>query len=128
MDRQARVGLFAIIGLIAAFAIFYVLSDLGTRTRGYKVGVRFPSAAGLHRAATVSLSGVPIGVVDSVTLLPDYSTDVIMAINPGYGIPANSRFLIQAPLTGEPSVLIQPPRGNVEPAPTLPPEVLPLAE
>jgi ABC-type transporter Mla subunit MlaD len=128
MDRQARVGLFAIIGLIAIFAVFYVLSDLGARTRGYKVGVRFPSAAGLHRSAYVYLSGVPIGVVDSVVLQADYTTDVIMAINPGYGIPANSRFLIQAPLTGEPSVLIQPPPPGAAPAPTLPPEVLPLAE
>jgi ABC-type transporter Mla subunit MlaD len=128
MDRQARVGLFAIIGLVAIFAVFYVLSDLGARTRGYKVGVRFPSAAGLHRSAYVYLSGVPIGVVDNVTLEADYTTDVIMAINPGYGIPANSRFLIQAPLTGEPSVLIEPPKAGVEAAPTLPPEVLPLAE
>jgi ABC-type transporter Mla subunit MlaD len=112
--------------LIAIFAVFYVLSDLGARSRGYKVGVRFNSAAGLHRTAYVFLSGVPIGVVDNVELLPDYTTDVILAINPGYGIPANSRFLIQAPLTGEPSVLIQPPRDGVAPAPTLPPMVLPL--
>jgi ABC-type transporter Mla subunit MlaD len=128
MDRQARVGLFAIIGLIAVFAVFYVLSDLGARTRGYKIGVRFNSAAGLHRSAYVYLSGVPIGIVDDVTLLPDYTTDVIMAINPGYGIPSNARFLIQAPLTGEPSVLIQPPRPGVTAAPTLPPEVLSLDE
>jgi len=128
MDRQARVGLFAIVGLVAIFAVFYILSDLGARTRGYKVGVRFHSAAGLHRSAYVYLSGVPIGVVDSVVLEADYSTDVIMAINPGYGIPANSRFLIQAPLTGEPSVLIEPPATGVAAAPTLPPEVLPLAE
>jgi ABC-type transporter Mla subunit MlaD len=128
MNNQARVGLFAILGVVAVFAIFYVLSDLGTRTRGYKVGVRFPSAAGLHRGAIVSFSGVPIGVVDHVELEPDYTTDVVLAINPGYGIPANSRFLIQAPLTGEPSVLITPPRSGVAPAPTLPPDVLPLDE
>jgi ABC-type transporter Mla subunit MlaD len=128
MSKQARVGLFSLIGLVAVFVVFYVLSDLGARSRGYKVGVRFPSAAGLRRAATVSLSGVPIGVVDHVVLEPDYSTDVIMAISPGYGIPVGSRYLIQAPLTGEPSILIEPPRNGVAAEPTLPPEVLPLAE
>src|SRR5579871_2876824 len=100
MSKQAIVGLFTLLGLIAVFAVFYVLSDLGARNRGYKIGVHFPSASGLRRSATVSLSGVPVGVVDDVQLLPDYSTEVILAISPGYGIPVNSRFLIQAPLTG----------------------------
>src|ERR1700729_2705287 len=107
MSKQAQVGLFTLIGLVAVFFVFYVLSDLGARTRGYKVGVRFPSAAGLRRAATVSLSGVPIGVVDHVVLEPDYTTDVVMSISPGFGIPVGSRYLIQAPLTGEPSILIR---------------------
>ena len=110
MSKQAQVGLFTIVGLIGAFAIFYVLGDLGTRTRGYKIGVHFPSASGMHRAAEVSLSGVPIGAVDDVQLEPDYTTEVILAIKPGYEIPKNSRFLIIAPLTGEPAVVIQPPK------------------
>jgi ABC-type transporter Mla subunit MlaD len=118
MSKQAQVGLFTIVGLIGAFAIFYVLGDLGTRTRGYKIGVHFPSASGMHRAAEVSLSGVPIGAVDDVQLEPDYTTEVILAIKPGYEIPKNSRFLIIAPLTGEPAVVIQPPK--IAEAETLP--------
>jgi ABC-type transporter Mla subunit MlaD len=118
MSKQAQVGLFTIAGLIGAFAIFYVLGDLGTRTRGYKIGVHFPSASGIHRAAEVSLSGVPIGAVDDVQLEPDYTTEVILAIQPGYEIPKNSRFLIIAPLTGEPAVVIEPPK--IAEAETLP--------
>ena len=128
MSKQAQVGLFTILGLLAIFAVFFVLADFGTRARGYKIGVHFQGANGLRNAAVVYLSGVPIGAVDNIELLPDYSTDVIMAIRPGFDIPKNSRFIIQAPITGEPTVLIDPPRGVSSDVATLPREVLPLAD
>ncbi|MGP6159095.1 MAG: MlaD family protein [Vulcanimicrobiaceae bacterium] len=128
MTKQAQVGLFTLLGIVAVFAVFYVLADYGTRSRGYKIGVHFQSASGLRNAAIVYLSGVPVGAVDQIVLEPDYTTDVVLAIKPGYDIPRDSRFLIQAPLTGEPSVLIQPPRNAPGPLATLPHEVLPLEE
>lgn len=111
---------------MALFAVFYFLGDFWTRSRGYKVGAHFENAAGLHRAAGVSMSGVSIGAVDDVELEPDYSVDVILAIKPGFEIPKESKFLILAPLTGEPSVVIEPPRGTQ--LATLPHEILPLDE
>jgi len=128
MNKQAQVGLFTLVGFVALFAVFYVLSDLGTRTRGYKIGVHFAAASGLREAALVYLSGVPIGAVDSISLLKDYSTEVVMAIKPGFEIPKGSRFLIQAPLTGEPTVLIEPPSNVSENVATLPHEILPLED
>jgi len=128
MTKQAQVGLFTIVGFLAIFAVFYVLSDLGTRSRGYKIGVHFPAASGLREAALVYLSGVPIGAVDQITLLDDYSTEVVVAVKPDFEIPVGSRFLIQAPLTGEPSVLIEPPKGVLANVATLPHEVLPIAQ
>jgi ABC-type transporter Mla subunit MlaD len=124
MSKQGIVGLFVLAGVVAVFAVFYVLGDIGTRSRGYKIGVHFKSAEGLHRAAPVSLSGVLIGAIDDVQLEPDYSVDVILAINPDYEIPKGSAFEIAAPLTGEPSVVIQPPHGPT--VATLPHEILPL--
>jgi ABC-type transporter Mla subunit MlaD len=128
MNKQAQVGLFTILGLVAVFAVFFVLADLGTRTRGYKIGVHFQAASGLHSASIVYLSGVPIGAVDRITLLKDYTTEVIMAINPGFDIPENSRFLIQAPITGEPSVLIEAPANVSSTVATLPHDVLPIEQ
>jgi ABC-type transporter Mla subunit MlaD len=128
MNKQAQVGLFTILGLVAVFAVFFVLADFGTRARGYKVGVHFQAASGLRNAAIVYLSGVPIGAVDEITLLPDYTTEVILAIRPGFAIPRSSRFLIQAPITGEPTVLIEPPPNVSSSVATWPHEVLPLAE
>jgi methyl-accepting chemotaxis protein len=72
------------------------------------------------------LSGVPVGAVDQVYLQPDYTVDIIMAIKQGYEIPVGSRFLIQAPLTGEPSVIIAPPKDVSASVATLPHEVLPI--
>jgi len=128
MNKQAQVGLFTILGLIAVFAVFFVLADFGTRAQGYKVGVHFQAASGLRNAAIVYLSGVPIGAVDEITLLPDYTTEVVLSIRPGFAIPRSSRFLIQAPITGEPTVLIEPPANVSSSVATLPREVLPLAE
>ncbi len=124
MNKQAQVGLFAILGVVAVFAVFFVLSNFSARARGYKLGVHFQSASGLRQGAQVSLSGVPVGAVDAITLLPDYTTEVVMAIQSGYDIPVGSRFIIQAPITGEPVVLIDPPRNTGGPVVTLPREVL----
>jgi ABC-type transporter Mla subunit MlaD len=128
MNKQAQVGLFTLLGLVAVFAVFFVLADFGTRTRGYKIGVHFQAASGLRTSAIVYLSGVPIGAVDEIRLLRDYSTEVILAINPGFNIPLHSRFLIQAPITGEPTVLIQPPADVSSSVATLPHDVLPIEQ
>lgn len=109
MSRQAQLGLFAIVALVLLFGIFYIITDFGTRHSGYRVGVHFASAAGLPTGAQVFFSGVTVGTVDQVQLLADNSVDVILAIQSGINIPKDSKFLIQAPLTGTPNMLIVPP-------------------
>lgn len=138
MSRQAQLGLFAIIALVLLFGIFYVITDYGTRHSGYRIGVHFASAAGLPTGAQVFFSGVTVGTVDQVQLLPDNSVDVILAIQSGINIPKDSKFLIQAPLTGTPNMLIVPPvpkplpSGSaatpLPPEAILPHEVLPIAQ
>ena len=136
MSRQAQLGLFAVLALALLFGIFYVITDFGTRHSGYRIGVHFASAAGLPTGAQVFFSGVTVGTVDQIQLEPDNSVDVILAIQSGINIPRDSKFLIQAPLTGTPNMIIVPPvphplpRGyNATPLPQtaiLPKEVLPL--
>jgi phospholipid/cholesterol/gamma-HCH transport system substrate-binding protein len=127
MTRQAQVGAFAIIALLLLFGVFYVITDFGTRHTGYRIGVHFQSAAGLTPGALVYFSGVTVGSVDTIDLLPDNTVDVILAINRDIDIPAASRFVIEAPLTGSPSLVIVPPRAK-PPVPLLPRQVLPVAE
>ncbi|HEY1656148.1 MAG TPA: MlaD family protein [Candidatus Tumulicola sp.] len=128
MTRQAQVGAFAIVALLLLFGVFYVITDFGTRHTGYRIGVHFPSAAGLTPGALVYFSGVGVGSVDDIRLLPDNTVDVILAVNRDIDIPQASKFLIQAPLTGSPNVLIVPPRDVAPPVPLLPKQVLPVAE
>lgn len=140
MNRQAIVGLFTILGLIGLFAIFFVLTNIGTTGR-YKIGVHFKSAAGIHKGALVYESGVGIGVIDSLRLLPeDFTVDIIMSINNNVDIPRDAKFIIQAPLTGDATMEIVPrvpegrPAGVAAPTPApaavavLPHEVLPLEQ
>jgi ABC-type transporter Mla subunit MlaD len=109
MNRQAIVGVFTLVGLIALFAILLVIRNVGTGGR-YPIGIHFKSAAGLHRGALVYESGVVVGVVDETRLLPeDFTVEVILGINNNVDIPRDARFLIAAPLTGDATVEILPP-------------------
>jgi len=126
MTRQAQVGAFAIVALLLLFGVFYVITDFGTRHTGYRVGVHFQSASGLTPGALVYFSGVNVGSVDSIELLPDNSVDVILAVRNDIDIPAASRFLIQAPLAGSPSLVIVPPKGRT--TALLPRQVLPVEQ
>lgn len=128
MTRQAQVGAFAIVALLLLFGVFYVITDFGTRHTGYQIGVHFRSAAGLTRGALVYFSGVGIGSVDDIRLLPDNTVDVILAVNRNVDIPQASKFLIQAPLTGSPTLVIVPPRDVAPPIPLLPRQVLPVPQ
>ncbi len=134
MSKQAQVGAFALAAIALLFAFFYVITDFGTRHAGYRIGVHFRSAAGLHSGAQVFFSGVSVGTVESIKLLPDTTVDVILAIKPHVGgqavrIPSESKFLIQAPLTGDPSLLIVPPRPEPGEQPEIiAPGVMPISE
>jgi ABC-type transporter Mla subunit MlaD len=134
MSRQAWVGLFTLLGTFALIGIYWVLSGIGARTAGYKTAIRFDSAAGLRPGSQVYLSGVPIGIIDRIVLQRDYSADVILAVKSHVEIPRDSRFLIQAPLTGDPNLVIVPPRlkgatpEQLATLPTLPHEIRPYDE
>jgi len=131
MTKQAQVGLFAALAMLLLFGVFYVITDYGTRHSGYRMGVHFQSAAGLQSGSLVFFSGVTVGTVDSIILLPDNTVDVTMAVGQDVDIPRGSKFLIQAPLTGSPNLLVVPPKPGAFPVPTPSPwerQVLPIAD
>src|SRR5579862_4081644 len=125
MSKQAQVGAFALLALFLLFGVFYIITDFGTRHTGYKAGVHFQQAAGLHPGALIYFSGVPVGSIDDISLQPDNTVDAILAVNRDVDIPRNSKFVIQAPLTGDPSlVIVPPPPGHA--GPLLERQVLPV--
>jgi ABC-type transporter Mla subunit MlaD len=127
VSRQAIVGAFTIGALLALFAIFFVLANVGTQGR-YRVGIHFKSAQGLHKGALVYLSGVNIGIVDATILRPeDFTVEVLLAINNNADIPRDARYVVNNPITGDVTLEIVPPRNErgISLA-ILPREVLPL--
>lgn len=129
MSRQAIVGLFSIAAILALFSMFWFVKNLGNSIGGYHFAVHFPSAAGLSPGSQVFESGVPVGTVDEIRLdKNDFSVEIVMALKSGVDIPHDSTFLVQAPLTGNSSLVIIPPRREIAAgkAPTFyPHEILP---
>ncbi|MGD0051098.1 MAG: MlaD family protein [Vulcanimicrobiaceae bacterium] len=128
MSRQAYVGLFTVVALIALFSMFFVLENIGTQGR-YQTGIHFKAAAGLHKGALVYESGVVVGLVERTILEPDFTVDVIVSIDNNVDVPRNSRFLVQAPLTGDTTLEIVPLAAErAVAANLLPRQVLPIEE
>lgn len=127
MSRQAIVGAFTLVGIVALFAVYFVLSNLAARVSGYEIGVHFNSASGLTKGSIVYESGVQVGSVADIKMLPDYTVDVIMSIFSSARVPRKSEFVVSAPLTGSAVVTIVPPRRPEEQADLLR-TVLPVAE
>ncbi len=75
---EYSVGVFLLIGLIC---IGYLTIRLGKMEivggNYYKIKARFSSVAGLKKGATVEISGVQVGKVDSIQLDPEDSVAVV---------------------------------------------------
>lgn len=106
MSQQFKVGVFALLTVFGIFAVYYVLSNLGLRSRGYQIAVHFKNVAGLQEGSSVELSGVEVGIVDSVTLFPDQTAQVVATIRPGVVIYRGSRFAVATSLTGQTTLTI----------------------
>ncbi len=110
MSRNALVGLFSVVGIVAIFAVFIVLTGAAQSVLGYELPISFNNTAGLREGSQVFESGVAVGTVRKIELKPDYTALVIVGVRKGVPIPLDAHFLIQAPLTGDPTLLILPPR------------------
>ncbi|HEY1727573.1 MAG TPA: MlaD family protein [Candidatus Baltobacteraceae bacterium] len=126
MSRQAIVGAFTLLGLVAIFAVYFVLANFSARVNGYQTGIHFASAAGLTKGAIVYESGVQVGTVSEIQMLDDFTVDVVLQVASWVDIPRDSDFIISAPLTGSSTLTIVPPRKKKEQLALLPRYVLPI--
>ena len=89
MTTQMRVGIFTLLALAGVFAAYYFITNFALRHTGFQLGVHFHDVGGLQEGSTVLLSGVQVGQVTSVQLLPDQTVDVIAGLLdyplPGFG-------------------------------------------
>ena len=109
MSREARVGIFVLLGLIILTFFTFKVSKWGLiAEKGYPLTVDFDSAAGLEPKSDVKMAGVPIGKVEEIELVGNRAR-LVLRIHKGIRIPIDSVGTIQTQgLLGEKYVEILP--------------------
>ena len=87
VNVEIAVGLFLLAGILCLAVLSIRLGKLEL-TGGDTVPVtaRFSSVAGLKAGTDVEIAGVPVGKVDSISIV-EYQADVLMRIRKGIGLP-----------------------------------------
>jgi phospholipid/cholesterol/gamma-HCH transport system substrate-binding protein len=108
MSREARVGIFVVLGLVILTYFTFRVSKLGgIAGKGYSLTVDFETAAGLEPKANVKMAGVPIGKVEEIQLVGNRAR-LVLRVDKGIRIPVDSVASIQTQgLLGEKYVEIQ---------------------
>ncbi|MCR4308698.1 MAG: MCE family protein [Deltaproteobacteria bacterium] len=109
MSREARVGIFVLLGLIVLTFFTFRVSKWGLiAEKGYRLTVDFDTAAGLEPKSDVKMAGVPIGKVEEIQLVGNRAR-LVLRIQQGIRIPIDSVGTIQTQgLLGEKYVEILP--------------------
>ncbi len=109
MSREARVGIFVLLGLIVLTFFTFRVSKWGLiAEKGYRLTVDFDTAAGLEPKSDVKMAGVPIGKVEEIQLVGNRAR-LVLRIRQGIRIPIDSVGSIQTQgLLGEKYVEILP--------------------
>jgi phospholipid/cholesterol/gamma-HCH transport system substrate-binding protein len=109
MSREARVGIFVLLGLIVLTFFTFRVSKWGLiAEKGYRLTVDFDTAAGLEPKSDVKMAGVPIGKVEEIQLVGNRAR-LILRIRKEIRIPIDSVATIQTQgLLGEKYVEILP--------------------
>ncbi|GAB4237327.1 MAG: hypothetical protein OHK0028_14600 [Deltaproteobacteria bacterium] len=109
MSREARVGIFVLLGLIILTYFTFRVSKWGLiAEQGYRLTVDFDTASGLEPKSDVKMAGVPIGKVEEIRLAGNRAR-LVLRIRPEVRIPIDSVASIQTQgLLGEKYVEILP--------------------
>lgn len=109
--QWAETGVGAVVILVAAGFLAYSLTVGGSiRPHGYEVRAKFGQVGSLAPGAVVSVAGVKVGTVASITLDPKtYLATTTLDLDPGVPLPADSTARISTDgLMGATHVVIEP--------------------
>lgn len=102
---ELRVGMLVIVAIAVLAAWLLFLREFKFSTDVYEVTVDFTEAAGLKAGAGVAIRGLDRGKVAQVELLKD-RVRVILEIEEGVDLPADSRFALQTDLFDPTSIRV----------------------
>lgn len=123
-QRNVIVGLTTLAGLVGLVGLLMLFGYMpAILEQGYLVRVDLPRAAGLHDGSRVRLSGLDVGVVETVELreLPETGVVVTARIRSEVSLPENVDVAVSSPFFGGgASIDLSPPEGLTPPFETLP--------
>ena len=109
MKKEVKIGIYAVVILLCAWAGIRFLSGLDVfgRTRNYTA--HYEQVNGLQDAAAVVINGVKVGQVTGVALdVENGGVDVTISVNKAYNIPTDSKaMMFSAGLMGGKSIEIK---------------------
>lgn len=108
MRKEVKIGIYAVVILLAAWAGIRFLSGLDVLGRNKSYNAHYEQVNGLQDAAAVVLRGVKIGQVTGITInTEEGGVDVKLSVDSSYDIPVNSKaMMISAGLMGGKSIEI----------------------
>lgn len=109
MKKEIKIGIYAVVILLAAWAGIRFLGGLEVLGRSRNYTAHYEQVNGLQDAAAVVINGVKVGQVTSVELNKEQGgVDVLLSVNKEYDIPTDSKALMfSAGLMGGKSIEIK---------------------
>ncbi len=109
MKKEVKIGIYAVIILLGAWAGIRFLSGLDVLGRSRNYTAHYESVNGLQDAAAVVINGVKVGQVTGVEVnLEQGGVDVVLSVDSNFDIPTDSKaMLFSAGLMGGKSIEIK---------------------
>ena len=96
MKKEVKIGIFAVVMLLALWAGIRFLSGIDIFSRNIIYYATYENVSGLQTAAPITIHGVKVGTIESITFDPSKGSDVevALAVKRQYRLPVDTRAVI----------------------------------
>ena len=96
MKKEVKIGIFAVVMLLALWAGIRFLSGIDIFSRNIIYYASYENISGLQTAAPITIHGVKVGTIESITFDPSKGSDVkvALAVKRQYRLPVDTRAVI----------------------------------
>ena len=96
MKKEVKIGIFSVVMLLALWAGIRFLSGIDIFSRNIIYYASYENVSGLQTAAPITIHGVKVGTIESITFDPSKGSDVevALAVKRQYRLPVDTRAVI----------------------------------
>lgn len=96
MKKEVKIGIFAVVMLLSLWAGIRFLSGIDIFSRNIIYYASYENVSGLQTAAPITIHGVKVGTIESITFDPSKGSDVevALAVKRQYRLPVDTRAVI----------------------------------